>query len=231
MRQKQQEPIMKFSPFSSSKPFRRQLSHERLALLMACMVAATQLTACKSAPVPHHVRQSGTQAASQPAPQATRVAAQTPAFTAQRMLPNGLGEPVLLRPSATTDLILSATWCPTCMHMDRVLHDPAVAPYLKGRTPVFLFVNEHQMMEGTTETPEAAAGHHDLRPYVLHPETIGSLPGPAYLWTNWPSGHMQFPTILTANGTMGELDWLTKRLGVPEEILALAFSRASAPRS
>jgi len=66
---------------------------------------------------------------------------------------------------------------------------------------------------------------------VLHPETIGSLPGPAYLWTNWPSGHMQFPTILTANGTMGELDWLTKRLGVPQEALALAFSRASVPRS
>ena len=222
---------MKLSPFSSSKPLRHHLSRETLALLLACMVAATQLTACKSAPVPHHVRQSGTQAASQPAPQATRVAAQTPAFTAQRMLPNGLGEPVLLRPSATTDLILSATWCPTCMEMDRVLRDPTVAPYLKGRTPAFLFVNEHQMMEGTTEAPEVAAGHHDLRPYVLHPETIGSLPGPAYLWTNWPSGHMQFPTILTANGSMGELDWLTKRLGVPEEILALAFSRASAPRS
>lgn len=216
---------MKLSPFSSSKPLRHHLSRETLALLMACMVAATQLTACKSAPVPQHVRQSGTQAASQPAPQPTRVAAQSPAFTAQRMQQDGLGEPVLLRPSATTDLILSATWCPTCMEMDRVLRDPAVAPYLKGRTPAFLFVNEHQMMEGTTEAPEVAAEHHDLRPYVLHPETIGSLPGPAYLWTNWPSGHMQFPTILTANGSMGELDWLTKRLGVPQETLVLAFSR------
>ena len=220
---------MKLSPFSSSKPLRRQLSHETLALLMACTVAATQLTACKSAPAPQHVRQSGTQAASQPAPQPTRVAAQSPAFTAQRMLPNGLGEAVLLRPSATTDLILSATWCPTCMHLDRVLRDPALAPYLKGRTLAFLFVNEHQLAQ-PPEGPEVGDDQGGLHPYVLHPETIGSLPGPAYLWTDWPSGHMQFPTILTANGTMSELDWLTKRLGVPQETLALAFSRASAPR-
>jgi hypothetical protein len=233
---------MNFSPSAPSKPLRRRVSHETLALLIAGLVAATQLAACKSAPVPkpgaaaasmpqaQRERQSGTQATSQPAPQPTRVAAQSPTFTAQRMLPNGLGEPVLLRPSVTTDLILSATWCPTCMEMDRVLRDPALAPYLKGRTLAFLFVNEHQMGE-PPEGPEASDELGGLRPYVLHPKTIGSLPGPAYLWTNWPSGPMQFPTILTANGTMSELDWLTKGLGVPQETLVLAFSRASAPRT
>jgi hypothetical protein len=221
---------MKLSPFSSSKPLRRQLSHEMLALLMACMVAATQLTACKSAPVPQHARQSGMPATIQAAPQPTRVVARSPTFTAQRMLPNGLGEPVLLRPGATTDLILSATWCPACMEMDRVLRDPALAPYLKGRTLAFLFVNEHQLAE-PHEGSETGGDQGGLHPYVLHPETIGSLPGPAYLWTDWPSGHMQFPTILTANGRMSEIDWLTKRLGVPQETLVLAFSRASASRS
>ena len=220
---------MKFSPSAPSKPLRRQLSYETLALLIAGLVAATQLAACKSAPVMQRERQSGTQAASQAATQANRGAAQ-PAFTAQRMEANGLGEPVLLRPGAATDLILSATWCPACKQMDQVLRDPALAPYLRSRNLAFLFVNEHQMMEGTTEGPEAGEPRGDLRPYLLHPEVIRSLPGPAYLWTNPSTGHMQFPTILTANGSISELDWLMKRLGVPQETLALAFSRASAPR-
>jgi hypothetical protein len=219
---------MKLSSFPPSKSLRRRLSHETLALLIACTVAATQLAACKSAPDPQHERQTGRQAASRPATEASSNAAQSPAFTAQRMLPNGLGEPVLLRPGATTDLILSATWCGACMQMDHVLRDPALAPYLRGRNLVFLFMNEHQMMEGTTEASEHHAG---LLPYLLHPERIPSLPGSAYLWTDPPSGPMRFPTILTANGSMSELDWLTKALGIPQETLALAFSRASAPRT
>ena len=219
---------MKFSPSAPSKPLRRQLSYETLALLIAGLVAATQLAACKSAPVMQRERQSGTQAASQAATQANRGAAQ-PAFTAQRMEANGLGEPVLLRPGAATDLILSATWCPTCLQMDQVLRDPALAPYLRGRNLVFLFVNEHHM-GGPPEGSEAVEHQGDLSPYLLHPDRIRSLPGAAYLWTDPPAGHMQFPTILTANGSISELDWLMKRLGVPQETLALAFSRASAPR-
>jgi hypothetical protein len=232
---RQQEAVMKFSLSAPSKPLRRRVSHETFALLIAGLVAATQLAACKSAPVSHpgaaaaSMRQSRTKAEGQPATQANRGAAQ-PAFSAQRMEANGLGEPVLLRPGAATDLILSATWCPACKQMDQVLRDPALAPYLRSRNLAFLFVNEHQMMEGTTEGPEAGEPRGDLRPYLLHPEVIRSLPGPAYLWTNPSTGHMQFPTILTANGSISELDWLMKGLGIPEETLALAFSRASAPR-
>jgi hypothetical protein len=223
---------MKFFPFAASKPL-RQLSHETLALLIACMVAATQVAACKSAPVPRpsaavaplrqaqHERQSGTQA--------NAGAAQPNTFTVQRMQANGLGEPVLLRPGATTDLILSATWCPACMQLDHVLRDPALAPYLRGRNLVFLFVNEHLMAE-PPEGSETAEHRSALSPYLLHPEGIRSLPGPAYLWTDWPGGHVRFPTILTANGSMGALDWLMNGLGVPQETLALAFSRATAPR-
>jgi hypothetical protein len=222
---------MKLSPFPPSKSLRRRLSHETLALLIACTVAATQLAACKSAPVPQHERQTGRQAASRPATQATGGAAESPAFTAQRIQANGLGEPALLRPGATTDLILSATWCGACMQMDHVLRDPSLAPYLRGRNLVFLFVSEHQMMEVATEAPEAGEHYGNLLPYLLHPERIPSLPGPAYLWTDPPPGHMRFPTILTANGSMSELDWLTKALGVPQETLVLAFSRASAPRT
>jgi hypothetical protein len=233
---------MNFSPFAPSKPLRRRVSHETLALLIAGLVAATQLAACKSAPVPRpgaaaasmpqaqREPQSGSQAASQRATQANSGTAQPNGFTAQRIEANGLGEPVRLRPGAATDLILSATWCPACKQMDQVLRDPALAPYLRGRNLMFLFVNEHQMMEGTTEGPEAGEHHGDLSPYLLHPEVIRSLPGPAYLWTDPPTGHMQFPTILTANGLISELDWLMKGLGVPQETLALAFSRASAPR-
>ena len=232
---------MKLSSSAPSKPLRRRLSQETLALLIAGLVAATQLAACKSAPVARpgatfaslpraqRERQSGTPAASQPATQPTRIAAQSPAFTAQRMLPNGLGEPVLLRPGAATDIILSATWCPTCLRMDQVLRDPALAPYLRGRNLVFLFVNEHQMGE-PPEGPEAVEHQGGLSPYLLHPERIRSLPGAAYLWTDPPAEDMRFPTLLTANGSMSELDWLMKGLGVPRETLALAFSRASAPR-
>ncbi len=220
---------MKFSPSAPSKPLRRQLSHETLALLIAGLVAATQLAACKAAPVMQRERQSGTQAASQPAIQANSGAAQSNAITAQRMLANGLGEPVLLRPGAATDLILSATWCPTCLQMDQVLRDPALAPYLRGRNLVFLFVNEHRMGE-PPEGSEAVEHQGDLSPYLLHPDRIRSLPGAAYLWTDPPAVPMQFPTLLTANGSMSELDWLMKGLGVPQETLALAFSRASAPR-
>jgi hypothetical protein len=220
---------MKFSPSAPSKPLRRRLSHETLALLIAGLVAATQLAACKSAPVAQRERQSGTQAASQPGTQANSFAAQTNAITAQRMLANGLGEAVLLRPGAATDIILSATWCPVCRQMDQVLRDPALAPYLRGRNLVFLFVNEHHMGE-PPEGSEAVEHQGDLSPYLLHPDRIRSLPGAAYLWTDPPAEPMQFPTLLTANGSMSELHWLINGLGVPQETLALAFSRASAPR-
>jgi hypothetical protein len=226
---RQQEAVMKLSSSAPSKPLRRRFSHETLALLIAGLVAATQLAACKSAPVPQRERQSGTQAASQPATQANSGATQSNAITAQRMLANGLGEPVLLRPGAATDIILSATWCPTCLQMDQVLRDPALAPYLRGLNLVFLFVNEHHMAE-PPEGSEAVEHQGDLSAYLLHPERIRSLPGAAYLWTDPPAGHMQFPTLLTANGSMSELHWLMKGLGVPQETLALAFCRASAPR-
>jgi hypothetical protein len=232
---------MNFSPFAPSKPLRRRVSHETLALLIAGLVAATQLAACKSAPVPRpgaaaasmpqaqRERQSGSQAASQRATQANSGGAQPNGFTAQRMEANGLGEPVRLRPGAATDLILSATWCPACLQMDQVLRDPALAPYLRGRNLVFLFVNEHQMGE-PPEGSEAVEHQSDLSPYLLHPERIRSLPGAAYLWTDPPAEDMQFPTLLTANGPVSVIDWLMKGLGVPQETLTLAFSRASAPR-
>jgi hypothetical protein len=216
---------MKFSLLIPSQPLRREVSHKTLALLIACTLAATQLTACKSAPVQQRGRQGAIQAASQPATQASTGAAQPTTYTAQQLQANGLGEPVLLRPGATADIILSATWCPVCRQLDQVLLDPALAPYLRGRNLAFLFVNEHQTMEG--EQPAAGEYQGDLRPYLLHPEGIVNLPGPAYIWTNRPSGGLQFPTILTANGSMEANDWLMKGLGVPEETLALAYSRAS----
>jgi hypothetical protein len=227
---------MKLSPFPPSKPFRRRLWRETVPLLIACLAAAAQLTACKAAHVPsrdaasaslpqaQHNMQSGNERASRPVAQANSGATQPSALAAQLMRANGLGESVALRPGATTDLILSATWCGACKQLDHVLRDPAIAPYLRGRSLVFVFLNEH-LMKGAP--PEASEDPGDLRSYLLHPEGIRNLPGPAYLLTDPPAGSVQFPTVLTANGSMGGFEWLMKDLGVPEETLALVLSRGS----
>jgi hypothetical protein len=226
---------MKFSPFAVSNRSRHQRSRETLALLVACLAVATQLAACKSAPVPKPAvafatppqaqspRQTATQPASQPATQSSNGIADRNVFTAQLMKASGLGPAVLLRPAATTDVILTATWCPACMQLEHVLRDPAVAPYLRGRNVAFLFVNEH-LMQGAPQELKTGVNPNVLSSYLLHPEGIRNLPGPVYLWTDQPAGQYEFPLVFTANGSMGGLNWLTKGLGVPQETVWRALS-------
>ena len=230
---------MKFSPDAPSKPLRRQLRHETFPLLIASLMVSAQLAACKSAPVPHpgaaraslpHARcemQSGTPVVRRPASQTSSGTTQPNLITARPMKANGLGEPVLLRPSSTNDIILSATWCPVCIQLEHVLRDPALAPDLRGRNLVFVFVREHEM-EGEPEGPETGEHPAALRSYLQYPERIRNLPGQAFLWTDPPPGEMvYFPTVFTTNGSMNGFEWLIKELGVPQETLALSRSRAS----